>query len=138
VEERERGRGRRGNPSHAKSQTKRVLRLEAKPDALFVLLQGILNNWEIEKQVWDRVFSGKGRSLKVSREVLPSSFCTDPDPVPSPVLSARSKEYIYSDYRTCHEPTECTRALRSNDFRRIRLSTLLAMPRCASVSHSTY
>ncbi|GAA5854697.1 hypothetical protein JCM5353_006130 [Sporobolomyces roseus] len=27
--------------------------------------KGILNNWEIEKQVWDRVFSGKGRSLKI-------------------------------------------------------------------------
>ncbi|GAA5880812.1 hypothetical protein JCM16303_005125 [Sporobolomyces ruberrimus] len=27
--------------------------------------KGILNNWEIEKQVWDRVFSGRGRSLKL-------------------------------------------------------------------------
>ncbi|GAA5982302.1 hypothetical protein JCM5350_006134 [Sporobolomyces pararoseus] len=26
--------------------------------------KGILNNWEIEKQIWDRVFSGKGRTLK--------------------------------------------------------------------------
>ncbi|GAA5846660.1 hypothetical protein JCM3766R1_005799 [Sporobolomyces carnicolor] len=30
-----------------------------------VVVQGILNNWEIEKQVWDRVFSGRGRSLKL-------------------------------------------------------------------------
>ncbi|GAA5942621.1 actin family protein [Sporobolomyces koalae] len=27
--------------------------------------KGILNNWDIEKQVWDRVLSGRGRSIKV-------------------------------------------------------------------------
>lgn len=30
------------------------------------LLQGILTNWEVEKTVWDRVFSGKGRGMQVS------------------------------------------------------------------------
>ncbi|GAA5900004.1 actin family protein [Sporobolomyces salmoneus] len=27
--------------------------------------KGILNNWDIEKQVWDQVFSGRGRSLQL-------------------------------------------------------------------------
>lgn len=28
--------------------------------------QGILNNWDVEKTVWDRVFGYKGRGMKVS------------------------------------------------------------------------
>lgn len=32
-----------------------------------------MNNWEIEKTVWDRVFGGKGRGLKVR-----SSSCVSP------------------------------------------------------------
>ncbi|GAA5844602.1 hypothetical protein JCM11251_002240 [Rhodosporidiobolus azoricus] len=39
--------------------------------------RGILNNWEVEKGVWDRVFGSKGKGLKISPPVT-SLLVTEP------------------------------------------------------------
>lgn len=32
--------------------------------------RGILNNWDVQKTVWDRVYGEKGKGLAVSRQVV--------------------------------------------------------------------
>ncbi|GAA5980133.1 hypothetical protein JCM11641_006924 [Rhodosporidiobolus odoratus] len=58
--------------------------------------RGILNNWEVEKGVWDRVFGSKGRGLKVSP---PSTSLLVTEPVFNlPNVQEHYDQIVFEEY----------------------------------------